>query len=119
MIIGIIIGLFGLIAFLLIKQTRDKKLCAQRLARAEASSRGTGSGNLLPHTGRIAYKLSYILVERVYTSQINTLVVKLFMISTGLQVATWVEYYVWGYILHHGHVVSSLYSGGISLWIRG
>ena len=55
-IIGIIIGLFGLIAFLLIKQMRDKarQLKGRRELRRR-QLRGTGSGNLLPHTG--AYSL--------------------------------------------------------------
>ena len=90
-IIGIIIGLFGLIAFLLIKQTRDKKLTpAQRLARAEATSakRYRFLATFFLTQGRIAYISSAISSLSVYkTSQINTIVVKLFMISTGLQAA--------------------------------
>src|SRR5690606_23293942 len=90
-IIGIIIGLFGLIALLLIKQTRDKKLTpAQRLARAEATSaeRYRFMATFFLPQGRIAYISSAISSLSVYkTSQISTIVVKLFMISTGLQVA--------------------------------
>ena len=79
-IIGIIIGLFGLIAFLLIKQTRDKKLTpAQRLARAEATSakRYRFLATFFLTQGRIAYISSAISSLSVYkTSQINTIVVK-------------------------------------------
>lgn len=90
-IIGIILALFGLIAFLLIKQNRDKKLTpAQRMARAEASvaKRYRFLATFFLTQGRIAYISSAISSLSVYkASQINAIVVKLFTISTGLQFA--------------------------------
>ena len=90
-IIGVIISLFILIAVLLIQQKRDKKLTpAQRQARADlsAAKRYRFLATFFITQGRIAYISSAISSLSVYkASQINILVVKLFLISTGMQLA--------------------------------
>jgi len=88
-IIGIVVILFGVIAFVLYKQNQDKKLtAAQRALQAEnaMAKRYAFLSTFFMTQGRIAYISSAISALSVFkASQINAIVVKLFTIATGMQ----------------------------------
>jgi len=90
-IIGIIIALFVLIAVVLYKQNQRKKYTpAQLAAKAEQqiAKRYQFLSTFFITQGRITYIGSAISSLSVYkANQVHAIVVKLFMISTGLQVA--------------------------------
>lgn len=90
-IIGVIVLLFALIAFVLYKQKQAKKYtAAQRAAMAEnaAAKRYQFLSTFFITQNRIAYIHSAIASMSVFkASQIQSIVVKLYAISTGLQLA--------------------------------
>lgn len=121
LILGFIVLLFVVIVFMAVKMMRDKKLTpAQRAMKAEATSarRYKFLSSFFMTQGRIAYISSAISALSVYKStQIHNIVVKLFAISTGLQIAiVCVGFFIFGDIFSiMACIIIALFVGHITV----